>query len=318
MPQTFRFLVLAAACSGALALVGAGSGSATGAGPRLPPGQDPGGTALALIGGGLDYLAPGVVERVARDGEGELVGWDFVDQDQSPYVAAGYGGGSDATLDEAAAALLATYRYSRLVPIRVPPGDPGALARAIAFAAGSPARVIALALPMTEPTLREVVRQAASRFRDHLFVVASLPPRDASSSSPASVAGAPAPPAAGNAGATAAGQPRAPLTNIANILVVAAAADVAGASAAAIAREIDLIVVPRGSSMFGAAPGAPPRNSAEAVAMAAAAVACQEHGGTPLAGSAAKAATLQAARPIEGGSGLQAIDPLCFYGGKRL
>src|SRR4029079_9055021 len=43
--------------------------------PRVPPGRAPGGVAIALISTGIDYTIPEIAQRLARDGEGELVGW---------------------------------------------------------------------------------------------------------------------------------------------------------------------------------------------------------------------------------------------------
>src|SRR2546423_15285496 len=52
--------------------------------PPLPPGRDPGGVAIALITTGIDYTVLEVGQRLARDGEGELIGWDLGDQDRKP------------------------------------------------------------------------------------------------------------------------------------------------------------------------------------------------------------------------------------------
>ncbi len=54
--------------------------------PKLIPGIDPGGLALAVIGDGIDYARPEIAARLARDGEGELVGFDLVDRDRRPYA----------------------------------------------------------------------------------------------------------------------------------------------------------------------------------------------------------------------------------------
>ena len=53
--------------------------------PPLPPGRDPGGMAIALVTTGIDYTVPEVAQRLARDGEGELIGWDLEDQDRKPF-----------------------------------------------------------------------------------------------------------------------------------------------------------------------------------------------------------------------------------------
>src|SRR5262245_31164734 len=113
--------------------------------PPMPPGRDPGGVAIALIATGIDYTLPQVAQHLARDGEGELIGWDLADQDRKPFdksrgtTRPEWGG--DGTL---IASLLSGTRGVRLVPVRVDPADPASLARAIAFVAQTPARVALL------------------------------------------------------------------------------------------------------------------------------------------------------------------------------
>jgi hypothetical protein len=145
---------------------------AQGAKPPVPPGLDPGGVAVALIGTGIDYTLPEVARRLARDGEGELIGWDLEDKDRKPFdkskgVTRPEWGG-DGTL---AASLLVGAHTVRLVPVRVDPGDPVSLARALAFVAQTPARVAVL--PMWGATRAdwEPFRQAAEHFKHLLIVV---------------------------------------------------------------------------------------------------------------------------------------------------
>ncbi len=54
--------------------------------PPVPIGQDPGGTAVAIISTGIDYTIPEIAKSLARDGEGEIIAWDFVDGDNRPYA----------------------------------------------------------------------------------------------------------------------------------------------------------------------------------------------------------------------------------------
>lgn len=274
--------------------------------PRLPPGQDPGGQAIAFIASGVDYASERIAPRVARDGEGEMIGWDFVDNDRFPYAppAATPAEPEAADPTSAAAAMLAAYARGRMVPVRIGAGDAMELAKAIGFAANTPARIVAVAVPLATPDMRRVVREASARFKDHLFVVQAQLPE----------AAAPATAAAGPASVND------NLLNLGNVLVVAASGEVDGKRATPIIEAVDVIVVPRGSTMFVAPPVAPPRNGIEAVAMAAAAAACQGHGaanGPPL-GSAAKAATLDVARPLESMRSVRVLDPMCWYGGKRM
>ncbi len=299
------------ALGAAALIVLSGMGTALAADPRLPPGQDPGGQAIAFISGGIDYASERIVSRVARDGEGEIIGWDFVDNDRFPYVATTATPADPEAVDatSAAAALVQAYAHGRMVPVRIASGDPMALARAIGFVTGTPARIVAIGVPLSSPDMRRVVREASQRFRDHLFVVAAdLPERTSAKSDVPVPKTADATPAADT------------LMNLGNVLVVAAAPSVDGRRAASVLDAVDMIVVPRGSTMFVAPPAAPPRNDVEAVALASASAACQGHGRPDgaLLGSAAKAATLDAARPLEGNRAVRLLDPMCWYGGKRM
>src|SRR5215813_6387373 len=86
--------------------------------PPVPPGRDPGGVAVALIGTGIDYTLPQVASRLARDGEGELIGWDLQDEDRRPFDrskgSAPPEWGGDGTL---IASLLVRDGAVRLVPV---------------------------------------------------------------------------------------------------------------------------------------------------------------------------------------------------------
>jgi hypothetical protein len=140
--------------------------------PRVPPGRDPGGVAIALISTGIDYTIPEIAQRLARDGEGELIGWDLEDKDRRPFdkskggTAAEWGG--DATL---IASLVLGPRTSRLVPVRADPREPASLARAIAFVAQTPARIAVLPMWSTAKDNWEPLRQAAERFKEVLIIV---------------------------------------------------------------------------------------------------------------------------------------------------
>ena len=322
MPYRRRGLRAGAVALGALFLIACATTSgARAADPKVPPGQDPGGPALALIGGGVDYTSPKIAPRLARDGEGEPIAWDLIDNDRTPYVAAagsdrdkaaGSGAGAPGSqaarqngwgavvVEDGATALaellLSGYSQGRLVAVRLPSGDAQALAKAIAFSVGTPARIIAITQPLNTAPLREVVRQASQRFRDHVFVVA------------------------GDVGESQAGGKALPtLMNLANVLVVVSMAEVGGKPVDAVIAAADLVVMPRAGSMFGGlVGGGAPRNSREAVALAAAATACQGHGRTtPLVGSAAKAAVLDAGRPLKEAPAVRGLDPMCWYGGVR-
>ena len=86
--RTARFLGLSLAVAAVIALFATAVLAAESAKkPPVPPGADPGGVLVALIGEGVDYIKPEIARRLARDGEGEIIGWDFVDGDRRPYRA---------------------------------------------------------------------------------------------------------------------------------------------------------------------------------------------------------------------------------------
>jgi hypothetical protein len=113
--------------------------------PRLPAGRDPGGVAIAVIGGGIDYTAPDIASRVARDGEGELIGWDMADNDRQPFEVAPVDGRTllPASGTEMARLILREAGAGRLIPIRISGGDEMGVGRGLAFATLTPAKVVA-------------------------------------------------------------------------------------------------------------------------------------------------------------------------------
>jgi hypothetical protein len=142
--------------------------------PPVPAGKDPGGAAVALITAGIDYTLPEIARALARDGEGELIGWDFVDNDRRPFAPSqdktpANAGGGETTQGTALAKLLAGSSM-RLVPVRVDAADPLSLARAAAFVARTPARVAILPEWSERPEDWEPFRQVAVHLNDVVFV----------------------------------------------------------------------------------------------------------------------------------------------------
>jgi len=131
--------------------------------PPIVPGLDPGGVAVAILGTGLDYTHPKVAARLARDGEGDLIAWDFSDGDGRPYSS-----GEEAIVN--AIALLEASRRIRLVVIKGKPSDPAAIGHMAAFAARTPARIIFCPDAMLR-TDWQVFKKAVSFFKDRLFVI---------------------------------------------------------------------------------------------------------------------------------------------------
>jgi len=141
--------------------------------PALPPGSDPGGAAIALLTTGIDYTVPDLARRLARDGEGELIGFDLQDGDNRPFAAAGNETRASRGGDGTALARAIGSPGRRIVPVRVDPTDPASLARAVAFVAKTPARIVVVPMWSATQADWEPFRQAASHFRDLLFIVAA-------------------------------------------------------------------------------------------------------------------------------------------------
>jgi hypothetical protein len=140
--------------------------------PPVPPARDPGGVAIALISTGIDYTMPGIARRLARDGEGELIGWDLEDNDRQPFDKSEGGtapewGGDGTTL----ASFLIDAGFTRLVPVRVKTTEPLSLARALAFVAQTPARVVVVPMRSASREMWEPFRQASLRFKNLLVIV---------------------------------------------------------------------------------------------------------------------------------------------------
>jgi hypothetical protein len=126
--------------------------------PAVPAGIDPGGVPIAIVMTGIDYTDPQIAARLARDGEGELIGWDFVDRDRRPFANSASQtppnqGGDGTTLAKALMSFdvaKPAEQHLTLMPFRVTGGDYPMIAQAVAYASQTPART--LIVPMTGGT----------------------------------------------------------------------------------------------------------------------------------------------------------------------
>jgi len=134
--------------------------------PKVPSGRDPGGVAVAMFTTGIDYMRAELARVLARDGEGELIGWDFVDGDQRPYVA-------DDPRDGTLASMIGADAGARIVPVRVSLSEPGSLARAIGFVARTDARIVVVPMESGSAKDWEAFAAAARHFSGLLFVLAT-------------------------------------------------------------------------------------------------------------------------------------------------
>ena len=148
--------------------------------PKIVPGSDPGGVAVAIIGTGVNYTLPQIANRLARDGEGDIIGLDFIDRDNRPFdrgpdlAPAPFGASPMGTTP--ASLILAEAPRARLVPVRALVSDPRQLGGAAAFVAAPPARIVLVAFTSPNRAGWESFERAAKAAPNVLFV---LPAGDA-------------------------------------------------------------------------------------------------------------------------------------------
>ncbi len=143
--------------------------------PPVPPATDPGGIAVALIDAGVNYLLPEINERLARDGDGGLIGYDYWDMDErpfdanparSPFFPQRHG-------TRVASVILSEAPRSRLLPYRYPRPDLSRMAALVADAASHGARIVNLAMGSNKPEPWRAFAAAMAEHPDILFVVSA-------------------------------------------------------------------------------------------------------------------------------------------------
>jgi len=127
--------------------------------PPVPSGVDPGGILITLVGPGVDYTDPKIAARLARDGEGELIGWDLVDNDRRPYS------GTDplhrSVTPQAPGIIADSTASARLAVFRAKSNDPTSLALTVAMAASRPPPILIISTdgPNPSPDLLAAISQ---------------------------------------------------------------------------------------------------------------------------------------------------------------
>ncbi len=153
--------------------------------PSLPPGVDPGGVAVAIASPwGIDYTRPEMARRMARDGEGELLGWDFVDNDRQPFEQASTGAPKGLGI-AIAQLVLGEAGRARIMPLRIKT-EALTLGRMVAVTGQSPARVLLVQASST--SRREdwlAFAEAATHFKNVLIVMPAAPVDAGATSYPA-------------------------------------------------------------------------------------------------------------------------------------
>ncbi|HRK19435.1 MAG TPA: hypothetical protein PK970_10805 [Hyphomicrobiaceae bacterium] len=135
--------------------------------PPVKPGRDPGGVAIAILTTGITYTDPTIAACLARDGEGDLIGYDVADNDARPWSAYA----TTNPRGDALIRMIPCTKGIRIVPIRVDPKVPMTLGRAIDFAAKTPARIVVV--PFASDAIEDFLPlgSAADAFRNVLVMV---------------------------------------------------------------------------------------------------------------------------------------------------
>lgn len=140
--------------------------------PRVPPGRDPGGIPVAVVGAGIDYIKSNVAPKLARDGEGEIIGYDFIDDDRRPYDL-----GPGTAIAEM---VTAEGQAATLIVVRANMSDSANAGRAIRYTSATPAKICLLMEPVTGKEHAALVSAAAAAFKGLLFIVPVTDPDSAS------------------------------------------------------------------------------------------------------------------------------------------
>jgi hypothetical protein len=152
------------------------SGASEALNPPVPAGRDPGGVAIALFDSGLNYTLPTFSDRLARDREGALLGYDFWDMDArpfdshpaaSPFFPARHGTAvASVLLNEAPAT-------ARLLPYRYPRPDMTRMADMVEAAGTAGARIVAMPMGSNQARDWSGFAAAARAHPEILFVVSA-------------------------------------------------------------------------------------------------------------------------------------------------
>ncbi|MGF1649275.1 MAG: hypothetical protein ACFCUN_02365 [Hyphomicrobiaceae bacterium] len=121
--------------------------------PRPVLGAPTGPATIVMIGPGLDYNAAHNVQRIARDGEGDLVGWDFIDDDSSPF------GATEAEPPMVAALLAAT--RGAIAPVRADLNHRASVAALAGFLSYVPGVLAVASHPDSSDALLSLLELAA-------------------------------------------------------------------------------------------------------------------------------------------------------------
>ncbi len=143
--------------------------------PPVPPGSDPGGVAVAIVDAGINYTLPGFAARLARNGSGKILGYDFHEDDRRPfdldpsrpvYFPIRHG-------TAVASIILREAPDARLIPLRYAARNPGRFADIVEHIAAGPARIAAMSLGGSKRQEWTALERAIDGNPEILFIVSA-------------------------------------------------------------------------------------------------------------------------------------------------
>lgn len=134
--------------------------------PPVPAGMASGGVPVAVISGGFDYTKPHIAQMLARDGEGEITGFDYIDEDRRPFATE-----TDSEGTRIAEVLIGEGQAVSLVAVRARTTDPISMTKALKFVTQGPAPIVAIDCAFVRLIDIAMVASAARHYNEHLFIV---------------------------------------------------------------------------------------------------------------------------------------------------
>ena len=143
--------------------------------PSVPGGTESGAVRVGLVDSGVNYLLPEIASRLARDGDGALVGFDFWDLDARPFdsnpARSAFHPQRHGT--RTASLLLEEAPVAALVPYRYPRNDMSRMRRLVEHAAAAGVRIVNLSMGSRRLSEWADFEAAARGHPQMLFVVSA-------------------------------------------------------------------------------------------------------------------------------------------------
>ncbi|MCP4953388.1 MAG: S8 family serine peptidase [Proteobacteria bacterium] len=143
--------------------------------PSVPTGVDPGGMPVALVDSGVNYLLPEIQSRLARESDGQLIGFDYWEMDDRPFdshpARSVFFPQRHGT--RTASIILREASSAKILPYRYPRPDMSRMHQLIAHIARSGARLVNMSLGSNNARDWDAFEDAARRHPQLLFIVSA-------------------------------------------------------------------------------------------------------------------------------------------------